>query len=582
MGTRQSAAALFALALVAFAIESAVLPVGAGRDMERYVQAFLQLGWSNPMFPGVLNERGPLAALGVGVPLEAGGWFAEIWLGVLYACSIVAWSVVALRFSARAAVFTAAALLLNPGYAILAHELASDSLFAAAFAGWAVVLTRTFSRPSVGNFLATGTGMGGLVLVRPGNQTLIVLTLFPLLARGPWINKLRWVAAFYIGSVTVTQGWIAIKYLRWGTAVTPKPSTAVVATAFVLVPLLFPSPWRGRLAAVAVAGAVAVVAVEGLGARNPVHYARSLAQGPGADVFLFRTYELERIISPDNGPASRELARVAHRDLLTKEPYRSYGVDEHTLFASGSDRIFQDIQQLGGKVDLGAVASEAIRRHPRRFLTGVAHTIWTELWIKRVYSGAGAPRSAAPTTPTSPSGSEFVVVNGRRLPRPSEGQPIPASRFTHPLATRYGSAREIWDSRGQHPLVFSDRRDERRYEKLNNDMKRLATRIPVHAANWGLAHRLNQTSHRFPPPMFWLALGVLAVALRRPRGALVALAPSIAAAVVVVGNALVGAAVAEYAMPVSPAFVLLLAAGLFGRDPRGLVGLRRLRGRLMT
>src|SRR5437879_10247483 len=89
VGTRSSAGALFVLALVVFALQSLVLPVYPGRDMERYLQTFVQLGYHVPVYPAVLNSRGPLAALGVGVPLEIGAWAAEIWLGLLYALSIV-------------------------------------------------------------------------------------------------------------------------------------------------------------------------------------------------------------------------------------------------------------------------------------------------------------------------------------------------------------------------------------------------------------------------------------------------------------------------------------------------------------
>jgi hypothetical protein len=66
----------------------------------------------------------------------------------------------------------------------------------------------------------------------------------------------------------------------------------------------------------------------------------------------------------------------------------------------------------------------------------------------------------------------------------------------------------------------------------------------------------------------WLVVGVVALAWRRPRRALVALAPAAAGLLVIVGSSLVAPAVAEYAVPVVPAFILLAAAGVFGvRSP---------------
>ena len=73
-GTRASAASLFVLALAVFALQSVFVPAYPGRDMSRYLQTFFQLGYHVPVYPAVLNTRGPLAALGVAVPLEVGGW----------------------------------------------------------------------------------------------------------------------------------------------------------------------------------------------------------------------------------------------------------------------------------------------------------------------------------------------------------------------------------------------------------------------------------------------------------------------------------------------------------------------------
>ena len=84
-----------------------------------------------------------------------------------------------MKFGARAAIVTSGLLLLYPGYGILFHGLASDSLFAAAFAGWALLLSRAILRPSVGAFFVAGLGMGALVLVRPSNQALILMALAP-------------------------------------------------------------------------------------------------------------------------------------------------------------------------------------------------------------------------------------------------------------------------------------------------------------------------------------------------------------------------------------------------------------------
>ena len=209
-----------------------------------------------------------------------------------------------------------------------------------------------------------------------------------------------------------------------------------------------------------------------------------------------------------------------------------------------------------------AVTQEAIRRHPREFAMGIMRTVG-ELLRARTFAPEVAPASDETRASEEPE-TAFVLVNGRKLPRPSEGAPIPASHFGPALHTLYGQAREVWRSPTEHSYVFDDPRDERRYVKFQRDTNRLGDRIPNRDANQGLVHRLNQASRAFPPPGFWLAVGTLALAMRRPQRALVAIAPSVAGLAVIIGTALVTSAVSEYALPVSPAFVLLAAAGLVG------------------
>jgi hypothetical protein len=559
VGSRASAVALFGVALAVFALESVFLPAYPGRDMSRYLETFFQLGYHVPVYPAVLNTRGPLSALGVALPLEVGGWAAEIFLAVLYALSIVAWGRVALTFGSRAAILTSAILLVFPGYGILFHQLASDSLFAAGFAGWAVLLTRALQRPSIKAFALVGLGVGALVLIRPANQVLLVMALTPLVLRAPWRDRLAWVAALFIPAVALSQAWRAIADHRYGLPVALEPSTGLLALAALMVPLLLPSPWRGRIGAAAAVLVVAALAVKGLPGQSPGEYARSVVRNE-SNQFLYRSFELDRIMAPENGPASRRLAKVVEQKLLTREPYRSYGIDVHEFFSSGSDRVFGDLTGVASPADLAAATREAIRTHPGEFASSITRTLWDQLANRPVY----APDAVSAAQASQPPGGESVVVNGRYLPKPSEGQPIPASAIGPLLWTPGGTAQEVWTSPTEHHFVFSNPRDQRRYEKLGRDVERLSTRLPTRDGAQSVIHRLNQASHRFPPLILFLVLGAVTLALRRPRNALVAIVPAVAGMVVIVVTALVAPAVAEYAGPVSPAFVLLAAAGLVG------------------
>jgi hypothetical protein len=577
VGTRRSALALFGLALVVFAVESAVLPAFPGRDMVRYVQTYVQLPYHDIVLPSVMNTRGPFAALGVGVPLEIGGVAAEVWLALLYAGSIVAWGAVALTFGKRAAILTSALLLVYPGYGILFHGLASDALFAAGFAGWSLLLVRAMLRPSVLSFFLAGLGMGGLVLVRPSNQVLVVMALAPFFLGAAWRDRLRWFAAFFVGSALLTQGWKAIAEARYGDGTTLRPSSAALAVAVLLLAILVVPPrrwaWLGGAAALL---AAAFLVVERPAPKSPTSYVRTVAQLPGGNPFAFRVFEIDPIAAPTNGPASRHLAELVRRDLLTTEPYRSYGVTVDTVFTSRSDRVFSDVQSLPGS-DIGAVANEAIRRRPWHFGFGVVKTFLDMLWIKRVYGPEPVPEEAPTAMNGSGHGGATIVVNGKTLPAPSEGQPIPSSRGGPVFGPSVGGVRQVWRSGTEYSLVFDDPVGERRVAAFDRDTNRLTARLPARDSDLTLVHRFNQVSHVFPPSLFWLVLGIAALAIRRPRRSLVALAPSVAGLVVAITTALIAFPVAEYVMPVTPAFVLLAAVGLVGADPRG--GLRLGRSR---
>ena len=563
VGSRGSAFALFGVALALFALESVFLPAYPGRDMSRYLETFFQLGYDVPVYPAVLNTRGPLAALGVGVPLAAGGWAAELFLASLYALSIVAWARVALTFGSRAALVTSALLLVYPGYGILFHQLASDSLFAAAFAGWALLAMRALQRPSIRAFVYVGLGIGALVLVRPANQVLLVMALLPLAVRAPWRDRFAWAAATFIPAVALSQAWKAFAELRYGDAVALTPSTGLLALAAISVPLVLPSPWRLRAGIVVGALVVTAVAVKGLPGQSPAEYTRSVIRNE-SNQFVYRSFELDRIMAPENGPASRRLARVVEQKLLTREPYRSYGIDVHEFFVSGSDRIFGDLTGVASGADLAEATREAIRKHPGTFVRSIGRTIWEQLASRPVYGPETVVASGSNDASTSGGGGDYVVVNGRRLPKPSEGQPIPASAIGPMLWTPGGTAQEVWTSATNHRFVFSNPRDARRAAKLGNDVDRLSNRVPTREGSPTVIHRLNQVSHRFPPLIAWLLIGVVGLAMRRPRNALVALAPCIAGLVVILATALVAPSVAEYAAPVSPAFLMLAAVGLFG------------------
>ena len=112
-----------------------------------------------------------------------------------------------------------------------------------------------------------------------------------------------------------------------------------------------------------------------------------LARGGNAIVPFYRAFITDHIVSPENGEESRRLAAAMQQHLLTREPYRSYGVTLDQLFRDGSFRTHEDLYLLSDEVFgwdsdyriLRDAGVEGVRAHPGTYAQGVARTIWDEL-----------------------------------------------------------------------------------------------------------------------------------------------------------------------------------------------------------
>jgi hypothetical protein len=513
--TRRGALGVFGLGLAVFAIQSVAMSLYPGRDLGTYLRYYVEIWKVGTVLPAAMLQRTPLAPLAIGIPLDlGGGWLLEICMGLLFAGSVVAWRTVALAFGPRATLLVTTALLVYPGYGILFHGPSSDPIFAAGFAGWALLVTRAALWPTIGRFAAVGLGVAGLALIRPGNQVLIAFFLFPLFLSKPWRRRLAWAGAILAAAVIPLGAWASYNRVRY--------DDFTVARA-------------------------------------------------GAYTF-FRAFVTDGIVSPENGPASRELGVAVQRELLPNEPYRSYGITLQDFFSSGSVRMHDDLVWLSDRVwgwdsdyrKLGDASQEAIRRHPGTYTRGVGRTIWQQLWWPLYH----VPPGSSPGAGGSPGAAQpTIAINGRQLPRPTEGEPIPSSYQGFSISTPDNRIHDIWTSPTEHHLVYDDPRDERRAREMGREFDRLIERFHTHDANADLARRLNQASRWYPRSILWLLVGLVALVWRRPRRIGIALALALAALTVIVFTALGFYAVVEYAVPVAPAFILLAAAGLLGLRP---------------
>jgi len=509
---RLGAVVLFALACGAYAIRAVAWPLQAGRDLDEYIYAWVQLFDHDVLLPWSMLFRTPATPVFVGATLDAlGGRFAEPLMALVYAGSIVCWAVAARYFGTWAAISVAAVLLVYQGYALMFHEISSEPLFAAAFALLALLLTRAGFAPTVRRFAFVGLGIALLALVRPGNAVLIAFAVFPLVLPGSWRDRLRWAGAVALAAALPLVAWSVhngVRFDSWG-----------------------------------------------------------LARGGNAIIPFYRAFITDHIISPENGESSRQLAVAMQQHLLTREPYRSYGVTLDQLFEKGSFRVHEDLYLLSDQVFgwdtnyevLRKAGIEGVRAHPGVYARGVAGTVWEELSKAhfRVVSEPSNDGNAA-NAPTA-----TVVVHGKRLPAPTEGQPIPGGQVVW-ISRPDNSIRQVWTSPTEWHFEFARPSERPRFERVERRTQELFAALPDRHGNARLALRLNQLSRWYPRPWMWILLGLIAIAVRRPRGWPILVTLSLAAFAAVLLNAFGLFADLHFVLPVAPAFVLLGLAGLFG------------------
>jgi hypothetical protein len=153
---------------------------------------------------------------------------------------------------------------------------------------------------------------------------------------------------------------------------------------------------------------------------------------------------------------------------------------------------------------------------------------------------------------------------------PSEGEPIPAARESPVISTPDGRIREVWTSPTAHGFVFSRPGDEARAQELDRDVNELLENLPEREARAGIVDRLNSLSRWYPRPVLWLLVGLVAVLARRKRWLLGPLALTGAALAILLATATAIYAIAQYSVPVVPAFILLAAVGVLGRPVRNV------------
>ena len=343
-----------------------------------------------------------------------------------------------------------------PGYALMFHELASETVFAAAFALWALLLTRAAVR-AVARRASRSSGSGSRCSHSRARETPCSSS-----SRSSRSRSRRLAAAARMGrSHRRRRG---------------------------------PPPRR-------VGGAQ----------RPSLRRLHARARRQRDHPLLPRVHHGPHRLARRTETHSRRLGRAVEKHLLTSEPYRSYGVTLDDVFESGSFRIHEDLYLLSDQVFgwdsdyaiLRGAGIEGVRQHPGTYASGVLETVWSA--AQRVVSSA---RSHAGAGAAKPAGEEkTVVVDGRRLPAPTEGQPIPAGQVVW-ISRPDNAIRQVWTSPTEWHLEFDHPADKARFDRVQRRASTSSSpRFPDRAGNADASAPLEPASRWYPRPCSGSLLG---------------------------------------------------------------------------
>jgi len=484
--TRAAAVTCFAAALAVYGIESIAWPLRAGRDAATYLEYYVDIWHVHPAYPFLMLFRTPLAPLVFGALLQAGGpVLAEVAMAFAYATSVLAFALVARRFGRSAAVVTAVALLVFPAYGALFHQVSSDPIFALALALWVLALTRAVAAGRVRGFVVAAVALVAMVLARPGAEALLVSAVVPLFLPAVWRRRLVLAGAYLAAAVVLLLAWSSYNDLRYGDF--------------------------------------------------------TVARGTWAGTPFYRTFVMEKIVQPRNGPASRELAQAVQTDLLTKRPYAQHHVTVAQFFSVEDDNMWDDLVNLSDRVwgwnsnyaILRRAGVEAIERHPGLYAHDVVSGMWSEVSSPYRWDATRMPAAAAPARALAAAPADLATIGGNRWWLAS----TPSGRLP----------------------------DQARVDRQYREVSKLLRHLPDRSGSTSFASALNWISRIFPRMAIWIALGLVALLVRRNRAALPLLALVAGGLLVVLATLLGYGPTPEYNLPFDPVYVLFGVAAVLGR-----------------
>ena len=316
----------------------------------------------------------------------------------------------------------------------------------------------------------------------------------------------------------------------------------------------------------------AVVPLAAWALHNGIRYDEpTVARGGRAWVPFLQVFTGDRTISPENGAASRRLAELIQQEVLsqgartrrldvTLDAYLRNGSNYETVrLIALSDDVLGEDENYDVLFDS---AVEAIREHPGTYVRGVADTFWDFLVQKPLREDVAPREQTAPEAPAPTFEVDGVTCSRTRRRRCSlVGVPY---GFVW-CASDYIDSCTLADP----SEVWSDPDTQERYREIVARVRAWDAELPSREGVNVVPEILNRITPRYPTPPLWLAVGLVALAVRRPRGWPTILLLWGAAFLVLLIHAASQGVAPEFALPVYPAFIVGALAALAGERGRG-------------
>jgi hypothetical protein len=310
------------LACICLWLQSRSCSIQPGRDMITYWACYREIFRVNTEAVTLLLFRPPFTPLFFGTLFDLfGAAGVKAALSILYVVSLV--TVFSVGFTRSLWVGYLALILLgaNIQYYYWFFSVGSESPQSFLLVLWLAYAFFTFRRTDARYWIVHAAVVWLLILNRPGNQVLILCAVFPLLNFDTAAKRRLMLSLVFLLSYGAMHfSYSSYNYLRVG--------------AF---------------------------QVSTLG---------------NAHMPFYRLYLQDRMIRPENGPKSLELARLVEDEILPLEVFRQYRVDRDMFFTYASQRMYNQLVATVVRVYgwdhqwliLKEAAMEAVKRDPVEFL----------------------------------------------------------------------------------------------------------------------------------------------------------------------------------------------------------------------